>query len=90
MPLLAHLRELRNRVFLASAGIVLGAVAGWILYPTLFAALQAPVRDLAAARGQMITLNFSGIATSFDMQMKVALFAGVILSSTTGPRVTSS
>jgi len=51
MPLLAHLRELRNRVFLASAGIVLGAVAGWILYPTLFAALQAPVRDLAAARG---------------------------------------
>lgn len=78
---MAHLRELRNRLFLAAAGVVVGAVAGWILYPFLFAALQAPVRDLAASRGQTITLNFSGIATSFDMQIKVSLFAGVILSS---------
>jgi len=81
MPLLAHLRELRNRVMLAAGGLLVGAVAGWLLYPVLFGALQAPVLDLAAARGQTITLNFSGVATSFDMQIKVSLFAGVILTS---------
>ena len=81
MPLLAHLRELRNRVMLAAGGLLVGAVAGWLLYPVLFDALQAPVLDLAAARGQTITLNFSGVATSFDMQIKVSLFAGVILTS---------
>ena len=78
---MAHLRELRNRVMLAAAGVAVGAVAGWFLYPVLFAALQAPVLDLAAARGQTITLNFAGIATSFDMQLKVSAFAGVILTS---------
>ena len=78
---MAHLRELRNRLFSAAAGIVVGAVAGWILYPVLFDALQAPVLDLAESRGQTTTLNFWGVATSFDMQIKVAFFAGVILSS---------
>ena len=29
----------------------------------------------------LITLNFAGIATSFDMQVKVSFFLGVILSS---------
>ncbi len=78
---MAHLRELRNRVVLAAIGLLVGAVAGWWLYPWIFGALQAPVLNLAASRGQTITLNFSGIATSFDMQVKVALFAGAILTS---------
>ncbi len=78
---MAHLRELRNRVVLIAIGLIVGAVVGWVLYPWLFSALQAPVLDLAAARGHTITLNFSGIATSFDMQIKVSLFAGAILTS---------
>lgn len=78
---MAHLRELRNRVVLVAVGLILGAVAGWLLYPWIFAALQAPVLNLAASRGQTITLNFSGIATSFDMQIKVSLFAGAIVTS---------
>ena len=81
MPLREHIRELRNRVLLAAAGLAVGAVAGWIWYPQLFAALQAPIVGLADERGQLIALNFGSVATPLDMQIKVALFAGAIVSS---------
>lgn len=81
MPLREHLRELRTRVLLAAAGLLVGAVVGWWAYPAIFEALQEPVVALAAARGDLITLNFPGVATPLDVQVKVALFAGVLLSS---------
>ena len=81
MPLREHIRELRNRVLLALAGLVVGAVVGWVLYPSLFAALQAPLVDLAREQSAFVRLNFPGIAGSLDMQIKVSLFAGAILSS---------
>lgn len=81
MPLRAHIRELRNRVLLATLGLLAGAVVGWAFYPQIFAALQRPVVELASRRTEVIALNFGGVATPLDMQIKVALFAGVILSS---------
>ena len=81
MPLRAHLVELRRRVFLAAIGVVVGAVIGWLLYDPVFTALQRPIELVAAERDDLITLNFAGIATSFDMQVKVSFFLGIILSS---------
>lgn len=81
MPLLDHLRELRTRVLLAALGLLVGGVVGWFAYTPLFEALQRPVVDLAAARGTTVLINFAGVASSVDMQLKVGLFAGVILSS---------
>jgi len=81
MPLRAHLLELRKRIGLAAIGLLLGAVVGWIVYPTVFAILQAPVVELNEARGQLIALNFSGVLSAFDMQLKVSLFVGVLVSS---------
>jgi len=81
MPLRAHLRELRTRVLLIALGLAVGAVAGWIGYPWLFTALQAPVVAIAEARGGTVALNFGGVATPLDLQIKVALFAGAILTS---------
>lgn len=81
MPLREHLRELRNRILLVTVGLVLGAVLGWIWYPTIFEWLQAPVADLADQRDQLIVLNFGGVATPLDLQIKLSLFAGVILTS---------
>ena len=81
MPLREHLRELRTRVLLVTAGLLLGAVLGWIWYPTIFAWLQAPVADLADHRDQLIVLNFAGVATPLDLQIKLSLFAGAILTS---------
>lgn len=81
MPLREHLREARTRVLLIAAGLVLGGAIGWLGYPTVFAWLQAPIADLAEGRDQLIVLNFSGVATPLDLRIKVALFAGAILTS---------
>ncbi|WP_028048378.1 twin-arginine translocase subunit TatC [Cellulomonas sp. URHD0024] len=81
MPLRAHLVELRHRLFLAVLGILVGAVIGWFLYTPVFQALQSPILEVAKQRDALITLNFPGLAASFDMQIKVSFFLGVLISS---------
>ncbi|AEI12262.1 MULTISPECIES: twin-arginine translocase subunit TatC [Cellulomonas] len=81
MPLRAHLLELRKRLFLAAVGLVLGAVLGWFLYEPVFELLQQPLLDVAEDRAAVISLNFAGVATSFDVKIKVSLFLGVFVSS---------
>lgn len=97
-----HLKELRHRVILAVAGILIGAILGWILYNPftigpiafsdsvvlgplefrgVFATLQDPVEQLQAQRPELVTLNFQGIGTAFDMQLRIALFTGLLISS---------
>ena len=81
MPLRAHLRELRRRFFLAAIGVLLGAVAGWFAYEPVFEALIRPLQQVATQRHEIVAINFSGLVASFDMQVQVALFLGVLLSS---------
>jgi len=81
MPLRAHLLELRRRLFFAALGLVVGAVGGWFLYQPVFDLLQDPLREVAQERGALIAPNFAGVATAFDMQIKVSLFLGVFVTS---------
>ncbi len=81
MPLREHLLELRKRVGRAALGLLIGAVAGWLLYERVFEILQAPVVDLQRDRGLLVGLNFGGVLAAFDMQLKVSLFVGIIASS---------
>ncbi|WP_159622457.1 twin-arginine translocase subunit TatC [Ruania rhizosphaerae] len=80
MPLGDHLRELRKRIILACAGIVVGAIGGWFLYLPIYELLQQPVADLQA-RGINTSLNFSGVGTSFDVALRMAAFVGLLVSS---------
>lgn len=81
MPLRAHLRELRRRLFFAAIGLLLGSVVGWFAYKPVFEALIRPLQRVAADRHEVVAINFSGLVASFDMQVQVALFLGVLLSS---------
>lgn len=81
MPLREHLTELRNRLFLSLAGIVVGAVIGWFLFSPAFEALQRPLLDVAERQDALVSVNFSGLATALDMRFKVSFFLGLILSS---------
>jgi len=81
VPLSAHLRELRRRGGWAALGLLVGAVAGWFLYTPVFQALQEPLLDVARARHDVVALNFAGLATAFDMRIKVSLFLALLLSS---------
>jgi sec-independent protein translocase protein TatC len=81
MPLREHLLELRKRVGRAVIGLLVGAVLGWVLYQPIFEILQRPVTRLQEERGLLIGLNFAGVLAAFDMQVKVSLFVGVLVSS---------
>lgn len=81
MPLSEHLREARRRFIWVLLGLVAGTVVGWVLYPRIFAALQEPVTRVSESGQLEIALNFDGVATALDMQLKVSLFAGVIMTS---------
>ncbi len=81
MPLRSHLIELRNRVLVAGLAILAGAVLGWILYDQVFNALIAPLRQIASDPDRVVNVNFGNVATSFDLQVKISIWLGVILSS---------
>lgn len=95
MALVEHLRELRRRVILAVSGILVGGVLGWILYEPIaldlgalhwrfagvFPVLQGPILSLAEERPELVTINFGGIGTAFDMRLRIALFTGIFISS---------
>ncbi len=81
MPLREHVRELRTRALLAAAGVVAGAIGGWFVYPWVFDVLQGPLTDVARERGELIALNFAGVAAPLDLQVKLSLFVGVLVTS---------
>ncbi|MDN4486671.1 twin-arginine translocase subunit TatC [Demequina sp. SYSU T00039] len=81
MSLADHLREFRKRLILAAIGIALGMVAGWFLYTPVFEGLQAPVLAVAERNDALVTVNFSGVATALDMQLKVSVLLGVVISA---------
>lgn len=81
MALGDHLRELRNRLFKSAIGVILGTVAGFILYQPMLAALIKPITDLNEKEGRLASLNFDGVASSFDLMIQISVFMGLILAS---------
>ncbi|SCG73786.1 twin-arginine translocase subunit TatC [Micromonospora inositola] len=83
MTLMEHVRELRNRLFRASLAIVVGFGFGlWLSGPVLHL-LQKPYCDLPKSRLPDGTCNFVqlGPADLFLLQMKVALWVGLIVAA---------
>lgn len=85
MPLLEHLRELRRRVVRSSIIILVGACAGWYFYNPIITRLAKPVCDLAKAQAEQAShcgaLYISGVLGPLNLQIKVSLLTGLILSA---------
>ncbi len=85
MPLLDHLREFRSRIVKASIAIILASVLGWIFYNPIITQLAKPVCDLKAAQESMAShcgsLYINGVLGPLNLQIKVALLSGIILSA---------
>jgi sec-independent protein translocase protein TatC len=83
MPLIEHLRELRNRVFKSVVFIAFGSCIGWFFYNEIITRLAQPVCDLKAAQlagsDNCGALYISGVLGPLNLQIKVALLSGVIL-----------
>lgn len=85
MPLVEHLRELRRRMLVCVVALVPGVVVGWIYYDRLVRFLAAPVCDLPSSgtvgTGKCGPLVINGLLGPFNLQVKVALAAGLVLAS---------
>jgi sec-independent protein translocase protein TatC len=79
MPLSSHLREARTRAARAAAALLVGVVLGYLLSDGILEILRAPISALAESRNA--SLNYDSITGAFDLKLKIALFAGVALSS---------
>lgn len=84
MPLLDHLRELRNRLVKSAIAIAVGTVVAWFFYQPIFEFLKSPVQaivDDAQARGLDLRLVLTGVTEAFTLQVRVSAIAGVVLAS---------
>lgn len=81
MALKEHLREARNRLFIAAIAVILGTVGGFFLYNPVQRALASPIIAINEQEGRTASLNFATAASPFDLLIQVSVFLGVIISS---------
>ena len=85
MPLIEHLREFRKRVLRSAIVISLASIIGWFFYNEIITTLAQPVCDLKAAQDlgadHCGALYINGVLGPLNLQIKVALLTGVILSA---------
>jgi len=81
MALREHLAELRRRVLIGSIAIVLGAIGGWFLAQPVMERFIIEPLNQASQNGQKVTLTYRAIADAFNIQVKVAIYIGIVISS---------
>jgi sec-independent protein translocase protein TatC len=84
MPLMDHLRELRNRVVKIALAIIAGAAVSWAFYNRIWAFIQRPYCQAVGycqvnKPGHSLILN--GVMDGFYLHIKVAVIAGAIITS---------
>jgi len=80
MPLVEHLKELRNRLGKAILAIAAFTVGGWFVYDHVFAYLTKPFRQVGIDH-RLAAINFNTPVAAFTVRFHVALFVGVVVSS---------
>jgi sec-independent protein translocase protein TatC len=87
MTLIEHIRELRNRLFFAAVGIVVGLIVGFILANSVFDLLSGPYCNLDSSwvlnadgvrECKFLTL---GATDSLILKLKIALWVGLIVGA---------
>ena len=81
MPLMDHIRELRNRLIKAIIALVIGAIIGWILFEPAWGFLKQPYTQIPpehCLEGKC-DLVVHGIFDGFFLRLKIALIIGAVL-----------
>lgn len=84
MPLMAHLREFRQRLIWSVIAIAIASIVGWVFYDVVFEWLKIPYDNAVPAlegKGVDSEFVFTGIGGGFQFQLRISLIVGVLLSS---------
>ncbi len=81
MTLAQHLVELRKRLYLVAAAVVVGTVGGWFLTDPVLTAMRAPIYVVAENQHRVATLNYDGISSAFDLKLQIAFTIGLVITS---------
>lgn len=82
MSLGAHLVELRKRLMIAAAALVVGMIVAFIVTGPIIDLLATPIRTIAAEAGREYTgLNFTTVTSGFDLRMRIAFAIGLLISA---------
>jgi sec-independent protein translocase protein TatC len=86
MPVIGHLRELRNRIVKAALAIGLGTALGLAFFNPIWAVVTHPFcsavisgRSGCRAQGDQLVVN--GVFDPFMVRVQVAFFAGLVITS---------
>jgi len=79
MSLGEHLVELRRRLLIAAAALVIGMVLGFILSESIWDGLRTPIVEIAENHNAGI--NYTNISEAFDLRLQIAFFTGLLLSA---------
>src|SRR5271165_4163045 len=84
MPLMDHLRELRNRVVKVAIAIIAGAIVSWVFFDRIWAFMQRPYCQ-AVGYCKVNTLGhslfISNVMDGFYLHIKVSIIAGAVITS---------
>lgn len=80
MSLGQHLVELRKRLMIAAAGLVVGMVIAFFLAQPIVELLTVPINVINERTGKAV-LNYDTVTGGFDLQIRIAFAVGLILSA---------
>jgi sec-independent protein translocase protein TatC len=93
MPLMDHLRELRNRVIKVALAITVGSIIGWLIYKHVWQFISEPFCRLPASSRSIPgtvsgasgscgrTLYVTGIFDGLFLKLQLSIAVGIILSA---------
>ncbi len=82
MSLKEHLLELRKRLVIAAAALVVGMIVAAIITDPVIHWLTEPIRIIADERGDdFAALNFGTVTAAFEMRVRIAFSIGIFLSA---------
>jgi sec-independent protein translocase protein TatC len=77
LPFTEHLGELRNRLIICVAALVLGMIPGWFISGPVQDFLQAPLNAVLPEGSRVVNLT---LTEGFGNRMRIALMAGLLFS----------
>jgi sec-independent protein translocase protein TatC len=84
MPLMDHLRELRNRVVKIALAVIAGAIVGWVFRYHIWNFVQEPYCHAVGGCKLNVpghTLILTSVTDGFYLYLKIAIISGVVLAS---------